>query len=115
MTDTWTCPECGEEQGGIDAKVPGGCLNCVDLVRYIEYEAPGMGIVENEVSEVVCFNDQCDDRIEVDPATLVEEESKAVSIESKIMDMQTGERTGGVRVEIYCSSDCRNDQYSIDA
>lgn len=111
-TDRWNCPECGEEHASIDGKVPGGCLNCVDLLRYIEYEAPGAGIVHNDVSEVVCFNDECDGRVSVDPATIVIEDENAVDVESKEFDPETGETTGYVRVEIYCSPECRNEFYS---
>lgn len=111
-TETWECPSCGETHPSIDAKVTGGCLSCVDLLRYIEYEAPGMGMVHNDVSEVVCFNGQCDARITVDPATLVIEDDDAVDVESREFDPETGETTGYTRVEIYCSSECRNEQYS---
>lgn len=111
-SDYWVCSECGEKHADIDAKVPGGCLDCVDTLRYIEYEAPGMGMVHNDVSEVVCFNDECDGRIPVDPATMVVEDEEAVDVESKEFDPDTGETTGYTRVEIYCSPDCRNEFYS---
>lgn len=114
-TDRWECCQCGEEHADIDAKVPGGCLSCVGLIRYIEYEAPGAGMVHNDVAQVVCFNDECSSRVDVDPATLVVEDSDAVSIESKEFDPGTGETTGYTRVEIYCSGDCRNEFYSQSA
>lgn len=110
-SDRWTCPECGEEHASIDSKCPGGCLHCVDTIRYIEYEAPGMAMVENDVSEVVCFHEDCDERVPVDPATIVPEPAEAVDIEAREMDPQTGETTGYTRVEIYCSTECRNDRY----
>lgn len=78
-----------------------------DVRRYIEYEAPGMGMVENEVSEVVCFRDECRGRIEVDPATLVVEDDEAVDVESGFV----GE-PNRTRLEIYCSPECRNKRYS---
>lgn len=110
---TWTCSECGETHADRDSKVPGGCLDCVDLLRYIEYEAPGMGIVHNDVSEVVCCNEECDSRVKVAPETLVEKDDSAVSVESEEYDMEAGEPTGATRVEIYCSPTCRNEQYAV--
>ena len=108
----WTCPVCDERHPNMDAKVAGGCLSCVDLLRYIEYEAPGMGIVDNDVSEVVCHNPMCDETIPVDPASLVAEDEDAVDVESEEYDMESGERTGYVQVEIYCEPSCRNDAYT---
>lgn len=110
--DPWECPQCGEPHASIDAKVPGGCLHCVDLIRYIEYEAPGMGMVHNDVSEVVCFDNDCEERVPVDPHTLVVEDD-GLSIESEEYDPETGQTTGYTAVEIYCSIECRNNTYSI--
>lgn len=77
-----------------------------DVKRYISYEAPGLGVVDNEVSEVVCNNDGCDGRVEVDPATLVPEDPDAVDVEAR--DPETMNR---YQVEIYCSSECRSETY----
>lgn len=107
----WTCPECGTEHEGRDAEVRGGCMTCVDVLRFIEYEAPGLGMVENDVAAVVCFNDDCESTVAVDPATLVVEDDDAVDIESEEFDHETGETTGRTRVEIYCSIECRNEKY----
>jgi len=110
--ERWECPECREQHAGIGAKVPGGCLNCVDLIRYIEYEAPGIAMVENDVARVVCFNDDCKQTVDVDPHTMYVRDEDACSIESETYDMEAGEKTGHSRVEIYCSPECRNDQYN---
>ena len=112
--DRWTCPDCGEEWASIDDKVPGGCMSCVDVLRYLEYEAPGMGMVENTVSEVVCLNDNCDERVTVDPDTYHPLDADAVDVESEEWDMEAGEPTGYTQVEIYCSTECRNEQYTTD-
>jgi hypothetical protein len=80
------------------------------LIRHIQYEAPGLGVVENEVSAVVCFNEECDETVRVDPATLVVEDDEAVSVEADVYDPETGGTTGRTEVEIYCSKDCRNEQ-----
>jgi predicted nucleic acid-binding Zn-ribbon protein len=110
-SDGWACPECGEVHSDIDAKCPGGCLDCVELIRYIEYEAPGMGMVENDVTAVECLNRDCDASVKVDPYTLYPEDDDAVDLESKEMDMETGELTGYSQVEIFCSPECRNQRY----
>ncbi|WP_435125452.1 hypothetical protein [Halobaculum sp. D14] len=108
----WVCPSCGEEWGSKDRKVPGGCVGCVDVLRYIEMEAPGIGMVHNEPAAVVCNNDECYERINIDPATKVVEDDEATSIESKEFDPETGELTGYTRVEIYCSPACRNQHFA---
>lgn len=113
-TEHWVCGECGEEHANMESKVPGGCLSCVDILRYIEYEAPGMGMIHNDVAAVVCDNDPCNETVSVDPNTLVIEDESAVDIESEEMDMETGEKTGYTRVEIYCSPQCRNEAYTWD-
>jgi len=82
--------------------------------RYIEYETPGMGMVQNDVSAVVCFNDVCTERVTVDPATLVIE-GDGVDVVSRELDPETGATTGYERVEIYCSPACRNDHYRTEA
>lgn len=110
--ERWVCGECGEEHANMESKCPGGCLDCVDVLRYIEYEAPGMGMVHNDVSAVVCDNDECDASVLVDPATLLPEDEDARDIESKEMDMETGETTGYTRVEIYCSRECLSEAYT---
>ena len=78
-----------------------------DILRYIEYEAPGMGVVDNMVSEVVCYRTTCDNRIEVDPHTLVVEDDDAVDVEAKDIDS-----ANTYQIEIYCSGECRNEAYS---
>lgn len=83
-----------------------------DVKRYIKFEAPGMGMVENKPASVVCFNNECDTEIEVDPDTLVPWDDDAVDVVSEEMDMETGELTGRHQVEIFCSSGCRNGHYS---
>lgn len=110
--EVWECPECETEHPSMDAKVAGGCLTCVDLLRYIEYEAPGMGVVENKVSSVVCFETECEERITVDPETLVIEDEEGVSVEAKKFDPETGETTGAVGVQLFCSPDCRDEYYT---
>lgn len=83
-----------------------------DLKRYIEEEAPGIGVLGNDVSAVVCFRNECTDTVSVDPETLVVEDRDAVDVESEEYDFEKGETTGRVRVEIYCSPACRKEQYS---
>lgn len=77
-----------------------------DVRRYIEFEAPGMGVVDNDVSEVVCYRDECDERVEVDPPTLVPEDEDAIDVEAR-----DAESHNVFQVEIYCSSTCRNKFY----
>lgn len=79
-----------------------------DVKRYIEFEAPGMGIVDNEASEVVCYRDGCDERVEVDPPTLVPEDEDAVDVEAR--DPET---MNIYQVEIYCTPECRNRMYGV--
>lgn len=107
----WTCPECGTEWPSEDEQVTGGCLRCVDLLRYIEYEVPDMGVLANDPSMVRCYNDECDESIVVDPDTLVVKEPQAVTVESDTYDMDSGGRTGHTDIEIYCCKECRNEQY----
>lgn len=71
-----------------------------------------MAMVENDVAAVVCLNDDCEERVEVDPATLYVEDEDGCAIESETYDMEAGESTGRSQVEIYCSPECRNDHYS---
>ncbi len=78
-----------------------------DVKRYLEFEVPGIGMVENDVSEVVCFNSDCNERVTVDPATLVPEDDEAVDVESRELGSNTR-----YQVEIYCSTSCRNDHYA---
>ena len=82
-----------------------------DVKRYIEMEAPDIGMVENEVSEVVCFNESCKSRIEVDPATLVVEDTDAVETIAEVGIPDPEEPADRKRVEIYCSPKCRNNRY----
>lgn len=77
-----------------------------DIKRHIETEVPGYCIVENQTSEVVCFND-CDERVAVDPATLVPEAKAAVEVEAEAPG------TGTRHVQIYCSPECRNEHYGL--
>lgn len=79
-----------------------------EIKRYIELEAPAIGIVENAVSELVCFRKECDERVTVDPGTFVPEDPEAVDVESKELG------TDRWRCEIYCSQECRNEQYTLD-
>lgn len=81
-----------------------------DVKRYIELEVPGMGVVDNDVSEVVCYRGECDNRIEVHPATLVPEDQEAVDVEAR--DPET---MNTYQVEIYCSPDCRNKNYGVES
>lgn len=111
----WQCPNCDEKWGDLDAKVPGGCLQCVDMLRYIEHEVPDAGMVHNDVAALVCASNHCDETIDVDPATLVAEDHDAVSLESEEFDMETGETTGFTRLELYCSAECRNDHFDRQA
>lgn len=82
-----------------------------DIIRYIEEEAPGIGILENDTAAVVCLNVGCEETVDVDPDTLVVE-GEGVEVESEEYDMEAGERTGRTFVEIYCSSECRNEHYT---
>lgn len=77
-----------------------------DVKRYIEFKAPGMGVVDNDVSEVVCYRDGCEEHVSVDPATLVPEDADAVDVEA-----QDPETMNTYQVEIYCTPDCRNRTY----
>ena len=60
-----------------------------DIRRYIEFDMPAMGIVENDASEVVCFNDGCEERVEIDPETLVPEDPDAVDLEAEVAGSNT--------------------------
>jgi len=82
-----------------------------DVKRYIEQEVADIGMLENEVSEVVCFREGCDRRIDVDPVTLVVEDQEAVET---IAEVATGPKaeTERKRVEVYCSPECRIKRYS---
>lgn len=82
-----------------------------DVKRYLEYEVPAIGMVDNDVSEVVCLRDDCEERVEVDPASLVVEDDDAVDVVSELFDHESGQATGRKQVEIYCSPECRNGQY----
>jgi len=105
----WTCPECGEEWGSKDRKVPGGCVGCVEMLRYIEYNTPEMAILENAPAAVVCQFDGCEETISVDPETLVVEDEDAVELDAEVYDIEAGQSTGHSRIDIYCSPECRND------
>lgn len=79
-----------------------------DVKRYIEFEAPGMGVVDNSVSEVVCYRQSCEGRVAVDPQTIVPEDGDAVDVVAR--DPETH---NVCQVEIYCSPECRNQEYSL--
>jgi hypothetical protein len=80
-----------------------------DVRRYIEFDMPAMGIVENKASELVCFTDGCDERITVDPETLVAEDTDACCVEADVAGSNTR-----VNVQLFCSIECRNETYSVD-
>lgn len=82
-----------------------------DLARYIEEEAPGIGILINDVAAVVCEHEECDERVTVDPATLVEEDEGAESVAADVYDPETGETTGRTELSIYCSEECKRKMY----
>ena len=81
-----------------------------DVIRYIEYEAPGIGIIDNDVAAVICQNDVCDEWVKVDPDTNVVEDG--IEVQSEEFDMEAGEPTGRTIVELSCSPECRNDHFS---
>ena len=80
-----------------------------DVRRYIEFDMPAMGVVENSASELVCFNDGFEERVEVDPATLVPEEEEAVDVVADVAGSNTRKN-----VQVYCSKECRNETYSVE-
>lgn len=82
-----------------------------DVNRYIEYEAAGIGVIENDVAAVVCMADDCDNRVRVDPATNVPE--NGIEVKSEEFDMAFGEPTGKTIVHIFCSKDCRARKYQV--
>jgi hypothetical protein len=77
-----------------------------DVNRFVEYEAPGIGIVENDPAELVCFRHECEETVEVHPLTLVPEDDDAVDVEAGFIG-----DSSRVRYEIYCSGECRNKNY----
>lgn len=85
-----------------------------DVNRYIEFEAPGIAMVENDVAAVVCFRPECETSVSVDPATLVVEDEDAVDIVSEAVDPEDPVN-GDTRdqVEIFCSLECRNQTYNF--
>ena len=111
----WTCPECGEEWPDMDGKVAGGCLECVETLRYIEYNTPEMAILNNDPAAVVCEFGGCDETIEVDPETLVVEDADAYEHEAEVYDVEAGESTGHSRIDIYCSRECWKDDLAASA
>lgn len=82
-----------------------------DVKRYIELEVPDIGLVENDVSEVVCFRGECDNRVRVDSATLVVEDNDAVDLVAEVGVADPNEPADRKRVEIYCSPGCRDKRY----
>mgnify|MGYP006873408988 CR=1 FL=1 len=83
-----------------------------DVERYIEFDIPDMGIVSNQPTALRCHNDECEQSVSVDPDTLIVEDENGCVIESEQYDTITGEPTGVVTVEIFCSPSCRNDHYA---
>jgi len=84
-----------------------------DVRRYIKFEAPSLAMVENDVSKVVCFRNGCSEQVTVDPSTLVPEDDEAVDLVAQVADMGDPlQEDAHDRVEIYCSSDCRNQRYT---
>ena len=84
-----------------------------DVARYIELEVADIGMVENAVSEVVCYRPGCGERIAVDPATLVIEDDDAVETVTNV-PADAADPLGPTdrkQVEIYCSPECRNERY----
>lgn len=79
-----------------------------DVRRYIEFDMPAMGIVQNKASELVCFTDGCDERVTVDPETLVAEDTDACCVEADVAGSNTR-----VNVQVFCSPECRNETYSV--
>jgi len=82
-----------------------------DVERYVNFEVPAMGIVSNQPTALRCYNNECDESVSVDPDTLVVEDTEGCVVESEEYDTETGEPTGAVTVEIFCSPSCRNDHY----
>ena len=80
-----------------------------DVRRYIEYDMPAMGVVQNDASEVICFNDGCETRVEVDPVTLVPEPADAVDVEAKVAGSNSR-----YNVQVFCSPGCRNETYTVE-
>ena len=84
-----------------------------DVKRFIEQEVAGIGMVENDVSEVVCFREECEGRVSVDPATLVVEDDEAVDLVAEVGVADPDVPADRERVEIYCSPECRNKRYEV--
>lgn len=78
-----------------------------DVKRYLQFEAPAIGEVLNEPAAVECLNDECEETVQIDPATKVIE-GDGVETRSRIARESNRER-----VEIYCSAECRNDNYGV--
>lgn len=84
-----------------------------DLKRYIEQQVPNLGEVANDPSALLCFNDDCEESVEVDPGTLVVEDADAVELVSEIGKPDPTTPPDRKRVEVYCSPECRNQRYGV--
>lgn len=84
-----------------------------DVERYLEAEVPDIGLVENDPAEFVCLKTDCEERVTVDPSTLVIESDDAVEVIAKVAEEPADLSSPVVKkkVQLYCSTECRNSAY----